>query len=192
MKKLLVAIGVVLLLILFGYFFQNKKDNFSSQNKIIQSLPSEFSFCVPVKQVKVTDGDSLELELKDKETRIRLIGIDAPEMGQKPFGDQAKNNLKKIIDTSNAAQVCCKEGKEPLDRYGRTLAYCWAGKVFLNAQMVSDGQATSYFVGHKNSQYKNQFLALQGSAEENNLGIYNADNPLPEAPSSWRKLHRRH
>lgn len=155
--------------------------------------PSKFDFCAPLKLVEVADGDTLQITSLSKKDfkRIRLIGIDTPEMGQKPFGEQAKNYLQQILKTSNEQKVCCKQGDDPTDKYGRTLAYCWAGDKFLNAAMVEGGQAVAFFVGEKNNQYKNLFVSLEEQAQEQELGIYDAKQPLDELPVEWRKNHKR-
>lgn len=92
---------------------------------------------------KVVDGDSL----KNGDERIRLVGIDAPEIKQicgSPKGDyrcgiEARNFLRTLA--SRGAPECYVEGK---DKYGRLLAECFVGKTSLNAQLVAAGWAVSY------------------------------------------------
>ena len=89
-------------------------------------------------QVRVIDGDTIVLS----ELRIRLQGIDAPEMTQEcrdkksikvyKCGETAKEYLIKLIETREVA--CTDEG---LDKYRRQLAYCYVGDINLNREMVN-------------------------------------------------------
>lgn len=52
---------------------------------------------------EIHDGDTVSIITSSffgafvKTEKVRLIGIDAPELGQEPWGKRAKNHLKKII-----------------------------------------------------------------------------------------------
>jgi endonuclease YncB( thermonuclease family) len=91
---------------------------------------------------RIADGDSLELG----GTRIRLSGIDGPELGQTctrdgsayACGQMARDMLARLA----ARRIVC-EGWER-DRYGRLLARCRAGSIDVNAAMVSEGWAVAY------------------------------------------------
>lgn len=159
--------------------------------EILAERPKRFDLCAKGKNVFVPDGDTLELKMKDFKTRIRLIGIDTPELGQKPYGDRAGAFMRKLINESSIREVCCKKGEEPLDKYGRTLAYCWSGDTFLNAEMIKAGQAVTFFIGDKNIEYKKIFFDLEEMAEDQGLGIHNPEEPLPELPSEWRRNNKR-
>ncbi len=155
-----------------------------------QSIPlHRKDFCFPSAEALIHDGDTIKV--KSSKQRIRLIGIDAPEMGQKPFGKVSKNYLIKLVQSMPEGQVCCEKGGEAKDKYGRTLAYCWVGDTFLNAEMVKNGQAVTLFYGEKNNKYKNLLLSMEETAEKEEVGIHNNENPLPESPYSWRRRMRR-
>lgn len=49
------------------------------------------------KVTMVHDGDSVSVIFRGREERVRLIGIDAPELGQKPWGRKAKKHLEEIL-----------------------------------------------------------------------------------------------
>ena len=93
--------------------------------------------------VDVIDGDTLQLGSK----RIRLHGIDAPESAQtcrKGFrawacGAEATRALQGLIGIS---AVKCE--KRNIDRYGRVVATCHAGRTNMNAWMVRNGWAVAY------------------------------------------------
>lgn len=91
----------------------------------------------------VTDGDSLTLNSE----RIRLHGIDAPELdqlcrrGEQSYacGREARNQLRRLI---GSGMVACK-GLER-DQYGRLLAVCEVAGTELNRAMVETGWAIAY------------------------------------------------
>lgn len=75
----------------------------------------------PVAARFVIDGDTLELA---DGRRVRLIGIDTPEIGRRgepsePFAEAARDRLQALV----GRQLRLAEGRQPQDRYGRTLAH---------------------------------------------------------------------
>lgn len=99
---------------------------------------------------EVVDGDSL---IVDGE-RLRLYGIDAPELDQpcrdgRPCGARARDHLAKFVGRNN---LLCD--KRDVDRYGRDVVQCYLaregseGKLERGADiaraMVRDGQAMAY------------------------------------------------
>lgn len=125
--------------------------------------------------VKVIDGDTLVLDGK----RIRLVGIDAPELRQVcqrdnqpwPCGKGAKDHLVTLIGN---AKTTCEAGGS--DRYGRLLAVCSAGGRDLNAAMVGAGYAIAF----------GDYEAEERAARENQLGIWSGTF---DPPRTWRQTH---
>lgn len=105
---------------------------------------SGFSDSAYAEVVDVRDGDSLLVRVGQRTERVRLLGIEAPELGQKPWGNRAKRHLKSLFETP---RVRIETGVEKRDRYGRLLAYIWTpdGR-FVNLEMVRDGYAVLYTV----------------------------------------------
>lgn len=88
--------------------------------------------------VRIIDGDTLECEQKVK---VRLIGIDAPERGQRPFGADASKALHAMLPVGSLARL--EYDATLTDRYKRTLAYVWRGDTLVNEQMVASGWAVA-------------------------------------------------
>ncbi|MEP0940572.1 MAG: thermonuclease family protein [Rhizobiaceae bacterium] len=124
----------------------------------------------------VVDGDSLVLN----ELRLRLMGIDAPELDQQcgsqtgawPCGIQARKELRGKV---KRAPVNCTTWGE--DRYQRLLAICSVGELELNAWLVEQGWAVDY------GGYANE----EAMARRNKLGVWRGEF---ENPGEWRKLHK--
>ena len=91
------------------------------------------------KVVGVADGDTITvLDAGNRQTRIRLQGIDAPESRQ-AFGQVSKRNLSDLIFNR---QIVVEY--EKTDRYGRTLGKVLAGGRDVNLEQVKAGLAWHY------------------------------------------------
>ena len=87
------------------------------------------------KVIGITDGDTVKV-LRDNQTvKIRLSGIDAPEMDQ-PFRKQSKRFVSKLIfgKTVDVKDL-------GLDNYKRTLGYITEGSTEVNEAIVAAGLA---------------------------------------------------
>jgi endonuclease YncB( thermonuclease family) len=130
----------------------------------------------------VVDGDSLVVD----HTRIRLVGIDAPELDQScadargrdwPCGHQASAALRSHIRNST---LTCRP--QSLDQFGRTLATCaLPDGANINAWMVAQGWAVSYGRG-------DPYGPAQAEAKAARRGIW-AGSFMP--PYEWRRQHPR-
>jgi endonuclease YncB( thermonuclease family) len=79
------------------------------------------------KVVAIADGDTLTvLDASNKQHKIRLDGIDAPESSQ-DFGSRAKQSLSDLVFGKTVTIISSKK-----DRYGRTL-----GKVMIEKRDVN-------------------------------------------------------
>jgi endonuclease YncB( thermonuclease family) len=127
-------------------------------------------------QVQVTDGDSLILG----GTKMRLTGIDAPELQQTcgtangkrwPCGQQAKAALQALV-SSDPAMVCVGSSH---DRYGRLLVTCHGEFGDLGHAMVSQGMAWAY------RKYSLDHVGAEGDAQRRGIGIWQGDTQRPDA-----------
>ena len=130
-------------------------------------------FSVPAfANTKVVDGDSLEID----NVRIRLDGIDAPELFQScqkadgidyACGQDAKQHLQNLVAKH---KVDCNCLPKP-DRYKRQICECFVGGVSLNRQMVADGYARVY--------RSEKYVADEENAEHEHLGIWQGKHMRP-------------
>jgi endonuclease YncB( thermonuclease family) len=95
---------------------------------------------------KVIDGDTLRLS---DGRSVRLIGLNAPEMGRKdrgpePFAEAARRRLQALIGASDG-RVGLRLGQEAKDHYGRVLAHAFNERgENLEAALLAEG--LGYFV----------------------------------------------
>lgn len=137
--------------------------------------------------VRVQDGDSVIIKIHGRKEKVRLIGIDAPELKQKPWGSEARRHLKELIAASS---IRVETDTVKRDKYGRLLAYIWtsSGK-FINLEMIKDGYAVLYTIP-PNVKYEDKLRAAQTEAREKKAGIWGSDG-LKETPRKYRKKHPR-
>jgi endonuclease YncB( thermonuclease family) len=90
---------------------------------------------------RVVDGDTLRLS---DGRSVRMIGLNTPELGKngrsdEPFAVAARKRLEALVAASDG-RVRLLPGKEPKDRYGRTLAHVYgADGANIEAQMLAEG-----------------------------------------------------
>ncbi len=84
-----------------------------------------------VKVARVVSGQSLEVlgmaEQPNLISQVRLIGVDTPDLRQRPWGDGAKELLEKLVGDLEKP-VTLEFDIEAKDKIGRTLAYVWKEK----------------------------------------------------------------
>lgn len=129
--------------------------------------------------VSIADGDTLTvLDGADREHRIRLFGIDAPEKAQ-AFGRQSKENLaEKVFRKTVRVEVV------DIDRYGREVGRIYLGRRFINEEMVEDGFAWRYTAYDHNR----EFEAPEADARRRRRGLWADPHPIP--PWEFRREKR--
>lgn len=106
--------------------------------------------------VRVTDGDTLVVRRGGENDRVRLVGIDTPEVRgpytrEECFGPQASARMRALLAPGDAVRLETDPTQDTRDRTGRLLAYVYrSGDTrSLNEQMVLEGFARTYvFRGH--------------------------------------------
>ena len=94
---------------------------------------------ITARVVGVHDGDTLTALTDDnRQSKVRLHGIDAPELGQ-PFGQASKRALSDLVF---GKQVTLHT--TGTDRYKRTLARVMVGDIEVEAQVIATGHAWHY------------------------------------------------
>jgi micrococcal nuclease len=142
-----------------------------------------------IEVIRAIDGDSVAISVNGRRDEARLTGIDAPEMGQRPWGRRAREHLKDLIFRSSG-KPSIEYDVERRDKYGRLLAYIRTGDGRLvNSAMLRDGYAVLFTVP-PNVRYVKKFREDQAYAREQRLGIW-ARGGLKELPSDYRREHPR-
>ena len=138
-------------------------------------------FCsVSEAEYKAVDGDTLTRG----DERIRLKGIDAPELNQLCYdentnsykcGEEALEFLQNLMKNNSVNCKCQKKR----DRYKRKLCECFVSTLSLNQEMVSAGYAVSY--------KSKKFEELENEAREHKYGLWRGKFMRP---AIYRALER--
>lgn len=129
----------------------------------------------------INDGDTVTcLDAEGRRVRVRLVGIDAPELDQ-PHGRAARAALVSKL----AGGVVRVEG-DARDQHGRLLGTLRLDDRNLNREMVAEGWAWA-FTGFAED---HDLIAAESAARREHRGIW-AD-PQPLSPRQWRELHPPH
>ena len=173
---------IVVLIFCNGAFAVPSAHTVQSANQRAQSNAQS---CV---LLAVTDGDSILARCQQTSERIRLIGIDAPELhhgehserqsnqyGQsdeqvRQLGKQARSHLSSILKIGETLEL--RQDREMRDRYGRLLAYVYTSDgTMINSRMIADGFATPMTI-KPNTAHKLEFEQLYASARRERRGIW--------------------
>ena len=173
--------SLIVIAFLSGYFSNDLRST-------PHSVPHEQIHPVSLEAVvtRVVDGDTVVLESGQ---RVRLIGVDAPELFDGEKLDRlsrklkmAKGTLVGLGERSKSFLVQFVQGKpvrlefdhELCDAFGRTLAYLYlkvgTQEVLVNQQIIADGFATTF---RKYSfRHMSQFLQIENKAKQENKGLW--------------------
>ncbi|MGD2179889.1 thermonuclease family protein [Lusitaniella coriacea] len=136
---------------------------------------------------RVVSGQTLEVLFPNQKPalieKVRLLGIDAPDLQQEPWGKAAKNALTKRL--GQQATILLESDREPIDPFGRRLAYIWHDGQLVNEELIAQG-----FVLERsrtpNIKYSQRLSRAQEYARTMGYGIWNPENPLRQTPSAFR------
>lgn len=183
MRKVIFLVATLLLILLF-----------ISENQLVKTQQAQiFKFTLPfgkthnyadILVTRVIDGDTIQLESGE---RVRLIGIDTPEMhdsdklrrdsqrsGQdartiKAMGKKAYEFTRALVE---GKRVSLEFDAEKYDRYDRLLAYVYLKDgTFVNAEIIRQGYA-SQMTFPPNVKYADLFLRLSREAREKERGLW--------------------
>lgn len=136
--------------------------------------------------VAVGDGDTVTVAVGPRRERIRLIGIDAPEKQQAPWGERARAFTARLVLDQ---EVRVETDVEPRDRYGRMLGYVYVGDTFVNREVIRSGHAV-LLTYPPNVRHVEAFTAAQAEARSRGLGVWDPKEPLTEEPRAFRRHSR--
>jgi len=156
---------------------------------LIASAPAATPRTLVATVERVADGDTLvALSSNGTKLRIRLLGIDAPEVARgtkpgQPFGEEARDYLEHLIG-GKAVQV---DAYGP-DRYKRILAVIRDEQVNINLLMVAMGYAEVYR-GAACQGYCRELEEAEAKARRDRSGMWAQGNKY-ESPAEFRKRMR--
>ncbi|WP_291465889.1 thermonuclease family protein [Desulfobacula sp.] len=140
--------------------------------------------------LKVFDGDTIKVTGFDLTFKIRLVGIDSPEIGFKgqksqPFSQKAKQHLAGLVDNKKVAINSYGTGA-----YNRQLAEVFVNNKNINIEMIRAGLAEVY-TGRRPKKLDSQiYLKEELRARRAQKGMWIQGSSY-KSPRQWRKEHPR-
>lgn len=135
--------------------------------------------------VGVSDGDTVTvLTAENRQFRIRLSGIDAPEKKQ-PFGTHARETLSRQLFGQPVVVEWSKT-----DRYGRIIGKIEVDGVDANLEQVREGSAWVYtqYLRELPVEDRKLYLEAERLARSERRGLWRDTDPEP--PWQWRHERR--
>ncbi|MFN4001091.1 thermonuclease family protein [Microcella sp.] len=120
----------------------------------------------------ITDGDTLRLEVDGVELRVRLVGIDTPEVYPEVecFGPEAEAALAALAPPGST--LAFAYDRDPRDPYDRELMYLFtADGTFINYELVAQGAARAVLF-EPNDRYYDDLVAAERAAQNAGLGLW--------------------
>ena len=130
--------------------------------------------------IKVHDGDTMRCSVGARVLKVRLWGVDAPELAQ-PYGTSATLELRQLTGaTTFTLQIKSR------DRYGRAIAVLTLpdGRQ-VNTILVQSGAAWWY---RQYARKAADLMAAQEQARADRRGLWREPNPTP--PWTYRAAQR--
>ncbi len=144
--------------------------------------------------VHVADGDSLTvLDDRNRQHKVRLAGIDAPERGQ-PFGKRAATELAGLAKNKRVIVDWSKT-----DRYRRIIGVVWVApgdcsickpSLDVGLALIGDGLAWHYraYEREQSIDERRDYRQAEAEARARQAGLWTDTDPTP--PWDWRRVRQ--
>lgn len=143
--------------------------------------------------VAVSDGDSITVLASDnRQVKVRLAGIDAPERGQS-FGQSSRRNLSDLVFGKEVRVSVVDK-----DRYGRIVGIVYVpvpgpnGEIVIDVDLaqIESGHAWAYrsYLRTLPAETAKRYVAAEDNAKARRQGLWIEKDPDP--PWEWRREKR--
>ena len=138
------------------------------------------------KVTKIFDGDTIQAEGFGLKFKIRLVGIDTPELGKKkqknqPYSQEAKQKLSRLIHEKTIGLKQYGTGG-----YNRVLAEVFVGSTNVNLEIVRSGLAEVYRGKQPNEFNSDLYFQAEKLAKQSQKGMWRQGTAYI-SPRQWRK-----
>lgn len=141
---------------------------------------------------RVVSGQTIEVNLANRTETIRLLGIDAPDLRQSPWGVASQQALAQQIEGRTIelewAQVD-PAGMPERDRFERLHATVWAEDQLVQAELLRSGWGLVQ-VPEQDTERKSPYLSdlrnAEAEARSLDRGLWSPASALRQHPSEFR------
>ena len=133
---------------------------------------------------RIISGQTIQIFTagQNKPTKVRIIGIDAPDLRQSPWGKAAQAKLKELLPPSQTIQLEL-ETSTP-DNFDRLLAHVWHNETLVSEKLLESGYVLA------NTKYPHKYSQRLADAQEYarlmGNGIWNPQQPMRQTPNQFR------
>lgn len=159
---------------------------------LIGCTQGDRSNLIDAQVTRVVSGQTVEVVLSSSATtaKVRIIGIDAPDLRQSPWGKTAQDELAKLIMGLSVQLELESDGNLELarDRYHRIHAHLWQNNSLISQQLVQAGCVLA------NTEYPHLYSKLLKDGQEYarllEYGVWNPKQPLRYTPNQFRSKNQ--
>jgi len=169
MQKFINTLPLLAIAGLIWFHFQQPK---SDRPKLAKPPSQTESLRCEVVKDSIYDGDTFRVKCDGREEKIRLCGIDAPELKQPP-GIEARNYLRGILAKAQGRVIVIEMDR---DKYGRTVAEVLfdtpEGEQSVQEEMLKAGMAYHYKQYSGNCHNRDVFDAAEEIGRSQQRGVW--------------------
>jgi micrococcal nuclease len=118
---------------------------------------------------RVLDGDTI---VTTSGEHVRLVQIDTPEKGTECYGRAASALTRRLLPPGTSVRIEPDPSLDQVDRYGRRLAYVWAGGEDVNLRLVREGAAGVWFFDGRRGRHASELLGAAEQARGDRKGLW--------------------
>lgn len=127
---------------------------------------------------RIVDGDTLWVNINEKEEKIRLVGINTPETEKELapvecYADEAEDRLKEILSQKKVTLLRNKKGDDR-DQFDRLLRYVFVDGADVGAQLIEEGYAFAF--RRYPHDRMNFYIQQESQAKAKKKGMWNPEN----------------
>lgn len=121
----------------------------------------------------VADGDTIQVQIGNREEDIRFIGIDTPEvfLGVECGGPEASASMKRMLRPGDRVRLMRDRSQDNRDHYGRLLRYVEFDGRDLGRQQLRKGWAQVY-VFDQDFRRLGSYRRAAAKARNGNRGVW--------------------
>jgi endonuclease YncB( thermonuclease family) len=186
MQKFLNTLPLLAIAALTWFHFNqpnNDKPKLAKPPSETQSLRCE------VVKDSIYDGDTFRVKCDGRENKIRLCGIDAPEVKQ-PLGIESRNYLRSLLGQAKGQVIVIEMDR---DRYGRSVAEILldspSGEQSVQGEMLKAGMAYHYKQYSSNCHNRDVFDIAEEMGRSQQRGVWQLQGG-GQRPWDYRKQNQ--
>ncbi|MGQ9619192.1 MAG: thermonuclease family protein [Candidatus Aminicenantia bacterium] len=159
------------------------KEDFGEEIEELEQKIRERKGKVSARVIKVLDGDTYILQILGKEEKVRLVGVDAPEIDEKRekvrvMGLFSRDFARFYLENKDVYILIDETVR---DKYGRLLIYLWLPNMtFFNEFIIEEGFANVY--SRFPNPYQKRLVEAERLARERNKGLWGFGKEIPFPP----------